>query len=106
HVRAGASAGLGVTDRTARASGSTPSVRSALTTTRGQPTALLVGNVGIQSGDQPEWAAGWSAMPALSIDADFMDTAYRVVGATGRYASDGSVEDGVWMAGIVTYTGQ
>ena len=106
HVSADEFAGLGAIDQSAGASGSTSSFDSGLTLTTGQPTELLFGNVGIESGDQPEWAAGWSAMPALSIDADFMDTAYRVVGATGRYASDGSVEDGVWMAGIVTYTGQ
>jgi hypothetical protein len=45
-------------------------------------------------------------MPVLSIDAHFMDIAFQVVDATGQYACDGYVEDGVWIAGIVTYTSQ
>jgi hypothetical protein len=48
------------------------------------------------------FAAGWTALPTLSISTDRLTSAYRAVSATGTYNASGTIS-GTWMAAIVTY---
>ena len=65
-----------------------------------QATDILVGDVGVESGSKPTFAAGWTALPALAVSSDYLATAYRMVTATGSFAATGTTT-GQWMAALV-----
>ena len=99
HVSVDEFAGVTGIDTSAGATG-TASAYSSGTATTTQAKEILVGAAGIESGKAPTWAAGWTALPVLSISSDFLDTAYQITTATGAYAAAGTTS-GQWMAGIV-----
>ena len=45
------------------------------------------------------WAAGWSALPSLSVSTDYLAMAYRATTTTGAYSATGTSR-GQWMAAI------
>ena len=104
HASADEFAGLVSLDTGAGAFATSTSFNSGNTATTAQPTELLFGVVGEESGTTPVWASGWTALPVLSIGTDRIDAAYRVSSATGQFAASGTAS-GTWMAGIATYTG-
>jgi hypothetical protein len=99
HVSVDEFAGVTGVDTSAGATG-TASAYSSGTATTTQAKEILIGVVGIESGKAPTWAAGWTALPVLSVSSDFLDTAYQITTATGAYSAAGTTS-GQWMAGIV-----
>jgi hypothetical protein len=49
---------------------------------------------------RPAWAAGWTALPVLSVSSDFLDTVYQITAAPGVYTAAGTT-NGQWMASII-----
>lgn len=101
HVSVDEFAGVTGLDGSSAASATTTSFSSGSAPTTSQPTELLIGAVGNESGSAPSWAAGWTALPLLSLSSDHLETRYRVVTSIGSYAASGTV-GGQWMAAIVT----
>jgi len=99
HVSVDEFSGVTGIDTSAGATGTAAAFSSGAATTT-QAKEILVGVVGIESGKTPTWAAGWTALPALSVSSDFLDTAYQITTATGSYTAAGTTS-GQWMAGIV-----
>ena len=91
-------------DVSAKASTTSTAFSSGSTPVTSQPSELLIGVVGAESGSSPTWAAGWTPLPTLAIGSDFLDTAYQAVGSVGSYAATGNT-GGTWMAAIVTLKG-
>jgi fibronectin type 3 domain-containing protein len=101
HLSADELAGVTGIDTSAGASASTAAFSSGTTSTTSQPAEILIGTLGAESGSAPVWAAGWTALPALAISSDYLDTAYRLVTTTGTYAATGTTK-GQWMTSIIT----
>jgi len=101
HVSVDEFAGVTGLDTSAGASATASAFSSGATPVTAQPSELLIGAVGTESGSSPTWSAGWTALPALAVSSDYLDTAYRLVNATGSYAATGT-SGGQWMASIVT----
>jgi hypothetical protein len=99
HVSVDEFAGVTGVDTSAGATG-TASAYSSGTATTTQAKEILIGVVGIESGRAPTWAAGWTALPVLSVSSDFLDTAYQITTAAGAYSAAGTTS-GQWMASIV-----
>jgi hypothetical protein len=101
HLSADELAGITGIDTSAGATASTAAFSSGTTGTTSQPAEILIGTLGAESGSAPIWTAGWTALPALAISSDYLDTAYRLVTATGTYAATGTTT-GQWMSSIIT----
>jgi predicted phage tail protein len=101
HLSVDEFAGVTAVDTSAGATASTAAFSSGTTGTTGQATEILIGTLGEESGSAPIWAAGWTALPALAISSDYLDSAYRLVTTTGAYAATGTTT-GQWMAAIIT----
>jgi fibronectin type 3 domain-containing protein len=101
HLSADELAGVTGIDTSAGATASTAAFSSGTTSTTSQPAEILIGTLGTESGSAPVWAAGWTALPALAISSDYLDTAYRLVTTTGTYAATGTTK-GQWMTSIIT----
>ena len=99
HVSVDEFAGVTGIDTSAGATGTTAAFSSGTATTT-QAKEILVGVAGIESGKTPAWAAGWTALPALAISSDFLDTAYQITTTAGAYTAAGTTS-GQWMASIV-----
>jgi fibronectin type 3 domain-containing protein len=99
HVSVDEFAGVTGIDTSAGATG-TASAFSSGTATTTQAKEILIGVAGIESGKAPTWAAGWTALPVLSVSSDFLDTAYQITTAAGAYSAAGTTS-GQWMASIV-----
>ncbi|MGZ4442053.1 MAG: fibronectin type III domain-containing protein [Nocardioidaceae bacterium] len=87
-------------DTSAGATGTGTSFSSGSTSATSQAQEILVGDVGAESASKPTFAAGWTALPVLAISSDYLDTAYRLVTATGSFAATGT-SGGQWMAAVV-----
>src|SRR5207247_11215054 len=70
HVTADEFLGIVSTDKFASATGTAAGFSSGATATTAQPAELLYGALGQESGNAPTWAAGWTALPTLSIGTD------------------------------------
>ena len=101
HVSVDEFSGITGTDTSAGATGTTAAFSSGSTPVTSQASELLIGSVGAESGKTPAWAAGWTALPALTVSGDYLDTAYKIVTTTGSYAAAGTIS-GQWMASIIT----
>ena len=101
HVSVDEFSGITGIDTSAGATGTTAAFSSGTATVTTQPTDVLVGMIGIDSGKAPTWAKGWTALPVLSISSDYLDTVYQVATAVGSYSATGTVS-GQWMANIIT----
>src|SRR6202008_2552231 len=89
HVSVDEFAGVTGIDTSAGATGTASAYSSGAATTT-QAKEILVGVVGIESGRVPTWAAGWTALPALSVSSDYLGTAYQMATAAGAYAATGT----------------
>ncbi len=101
HVSVDEFSGVTGIDTSAGASATTSTFSSGTAPATSQPSELLIGAVGTESGAAPTWSAGWTALPVLSLSGDYLDTAYRLVTTSGGYAATGTIR-GQWMASIVT----
>ncbi|EWS99554.1 hypothetical protein N865_02115, partial [Intrasporangium oryzae NRRL B-24470] len=100
HVSVDELAGVTGIDTSAAATGTASTFSSGPATTT-QPSEILFGVVGIESATTaPAWAAGWSALPNLSVSTDYLATAYRVTTTTGTYTATGT-SGGQWMAALI-----
>jgi fibronectin type 3 domain-containing protein len=99
HLSVDEFAGVTGVDTSAGATGTGSSFSSGSASTS-QANEILVGDVGVESGSKPAFAAGWTALPALAVSTDYLDTAYRLLTATGSYAATGTIS-GQWMAAVV-----
>ena len=96
-------AGLSAVDQVKTASGAsggTTFATPAATTTT--PNELLVCAVGSNSGTQPTFDAGWTALPSVALSSYRITSAYRIVTASGSYACSGATTS-QWAAGLATY---
>lgn len=103
HITVDEFAGVVAVDKKASAWATGTTFNSGSTPVTSQPSELLFGVVGNESGIGPTWASGWTALPTLSISNDRLGAAYRFASATGQFSASGSIS-GTWMAAIVTYT--
>jgi hypothetical protein len=101
HVSVDEFSGITGIDTSAGATGTTSAFSSGTAPATSQATDVLIGAIGIESGKAPTWAAGWTALPVLSVSSDYLDTAYRMATAAGAYAATGTTS-GQWMASIVS----
>jgi hypothetical protein len=101
HLSADELAGVTGIDTSAGATASTAAFSSGTTGTTSQPAEILIGTLGAESGSAPVWAAGWTALPTLAISSDYLNSAYRLVTATGTFAATGTTT-GQWMTSIIT----
>jgi hypothetical protein len=102
HLTVDEFSGVTGVDKTAGAFGVGSSFNSGAVTIT-QANEILIGTAGVESATAPTWAAGWTALPTLAVTTDYLDTAYRIVTATGSYTATGTTTN-QWMANIVTLT--
>jgi fibronectin type 3 domain-containing protein len=101
HVSVDEFSGVTGIDLAAGATGTGTAFNSGTTPTTSQPSEILIGSIGTESGTTPTWATGWTTLPPLAVSTDYLDTAYRFVTTTGTYAATGT-SGGQWMASIIT----
>jgi hypothetical protein len=99
HVSVDEFAGVTGLDTSAGGTGTGSSFSSGTSSTS-QASDILVGDVGVESGSRPAFAAGWTALPVLAVSSDYLATAYRSVTVPGGYAASGTTS-GQWMAALV-----
>jgi titin len=101
HVSVDEFSGITGIDTSAGATGTTAAFSSGTAPATTQATDVLIGTIGIETGKVPTWSTGWTALPALSVSTDYLDTAYQMATSAGAYAATGTTS-GQWMASIVT----
>ena len=94
--------GIAALERAASAFATSTSFNSGASGTTSQASELIFGVVGNESGNAPVFAAGWTALPTLSIVDDRLTVAYQVASTTGSFTASGTIS-GTWMAAVLAY---
>jgi PKD repeat protein len=104
HASADEFAGIGALERAASTFATGTSFNSGASGTTSQASELILGLVGVESGNAPVFAAGWTALPTLSIIDDRLTLAYQIASSAGSFTASGTIS-GTWMAAVLAYPG-
>ena len=96
--------GIGTLERAASAFATGTTFNSGASGTTSQASELILGVVGLESGNAPVFAAGWTALPTLSIVDDRLTLAYQIASSVGSFTASGTIS-GTWMAAVLAYPG-